>query len=93
MDGLFFLLCWNSHNLFTLNTSLCSALYTIQGPIRERLIIAYYRFYGREEEDGEDMSNFNNVCKLCKSSGISPPSFFSSSANYHNNASQKYPMV
>ena len=39
------------------------------------------------------MSNFNNVCKLCKSSGISPPSFFSSSANYHNNASQKYPMV
>lgn len=40
-----------------------------QGPIRERLIIAYFRLFTR---DG-DIKRIDHICKLCKSTGVHPP--------------------
>ena len=40
-----------------------------QGPVRERLVIAYFRLFGR---DG-DISRIDLICKLTKSTGILPP--------------------
>eukprot|EP00804_Cyclotella_cryptica_P013905 CCRYP_002429-RD/>CCRYP_002429-RD protein AED:0.28 eAED:0.28 QI:53/0.75/0.6/1/1/1/5/0/1264 len=59
----------------------------LPGPIRERLIIAYFRFCGR---DG-DISRIDTICKLCKSTGIVPPKSMTS-ANFSSDKSFKYPM-
>ena len=40
-----------------------------KGPVRERLVIAYFRLFGR---DG-DISRIDLICKLTKSTGILPP--------------------
>ena len=42
---------------------------TGQGPVRERLVIAHFRLFGR---DG-DISRIDLICKLTKSTGILPP--------------------
>lgn len=43
----------------------------IPGPIREKLIISYYRYKGGQAS----ISNINEVCKLCKQTGYLPPRF------------------
>ena len=40
-----------------------------QGPVRERLVIAHFRLFGR---DG-DISRIDLICRLTKSTGILPP--------------------
>ncbi|EED92001.1 hypothetical protein THAPSDRAFT_34228, partial [Thalassiosira pseudonana CCMP1335] len=59
----------------------------LPGPVRERLIIAYFRFCGR---DG-DISQIDTICKLCKSTGIQPPKS-TDSVNMSEQLSHKYPM-
>ncbi|KAL7541370.1 hypothetical protein ACHAXR_010852 [Thalassiosira sp. AJA248-18] len=59
----------------------------VQGPIRERLIIAYFRLFGR---DG-DISRIDVICKLCKSSSTTPPAS-ASSASFSSHRTHKYPM-
>lgn len=43
----------------------------IPGPIRERIIIAYYRYKGGFSA----ITNINEVCKLFKATGYLPASF------------------
>jgi WASH complex subunit strumpellin len=68
------------------NAVLPAARILIQGPIRERLIIAYFRFCGR---DG-DISRIDTICKLCKSTGVKPMK--SGSISFATDKSFKYPM-
>jgi|EP00945_MAST-04E_sp_MAST-4E-sp1_P006604 WASH complex subunit strumpellin len=39
----------------------------IPGPIREKIIVAYYRYQGESR-----MTNFEDVCRLCKATGFIP---------------------
>mmetsp|Transcript_27925 Transcript_27925/g.57947 ORF Transcript_27925/g.57947 Transcript_27925/m.57947 type:complete len:1294 (-) Transcript_27925:92-3973(-) len=59
----------------------------LPGPIRERLIIAYYRFCNRNN----DISQIDLLTKLCKSTNISPPKS-TTPACFTKNPSHKYPM-
>lgn len=59
-----------------------------QGPVRERLIIAHFRLFGRE--DDECSSRLDTLCKLFKSTGASPPKS-TSSASFASSRSHKYP--
>ncbi|KAL9189378.1 hypothetical protein ACHAXT_009053 [Thalassiosira profunda] len=59
----------------------------LPGPVRERLIIAYFRLFGREG----DTFLIDAICKLCKSTGISPPESTSAACSGPNR-SHKYPM-
>ena len=90
------------HRPCTHTRALAYTLYT-QGPIRERLIIAYFRLLTRGD-DG-DMSRIDNICKLCKSTGVHPPHTTTSSSSSstkdngfvvvtdgNNDWSYKYPM-
>jgi WASH complex subunit strumpellin len=61
----------------------------LPGPIRERLVIAYFRF--NVEEYNGDVSCIEHVCKLCRGTGIFPP-VSTTSATFHKYISHKYPM-
>lgn len=43
----------------------------IDGHVRERLLVAYYRYCG-QGRNGSDGSNIDDVCKLLRSTGYSP---------------------
>lgn len=60
----------------------------LPGPIRERLIIAHFRF---SNEEGGDISSIDPICKLCKGTGIHPPQS-TNSASFGEHVSHKYPM-
>eukprot|EP00986_Skeletonema_menzelii_P002865 scaffold837_cov217-Skeletonema_menzelii.AAC.1 len=62
----------------------------LPGPIRERLIIAHFRFCN-ESGGGGDVSTIDSICKLCKGTGIHPPQS-STSASFGEHVSHKYPM-
>ena len=61
----------------------------LPGPIRERLVIAYFRF--NVEEYNGDVTCIEHVCKLCRGTGVSPP-VSATSATFHKYISHKYPM-
>eukprot|EP00985_Skeletonema_marinoi_P011305 scaffold5364_cov134-Skeletonema_marinoi.AAC.3 len=60
----------------------------LPGPIRERFIIAHFRF---SNEGGGDISTIESMCKLCKGTGIHPPQS-TNSASFGQHVSHKYPM-
>ncbi len=45
----------------------------IEGVVRERLLVAYYRYCGGEGKANVDGSNFDDICKLLRSTGLSAP--------------------
>jgi WASH complex subunit strumpellin len=69
----------------------------LPGPIRERLIIAHFRFCNDDENIAGssgcsgDISRIDPICKLCKGTGIRPP-LSSTSASFGQHRSHKYPM-
>ena len=44
----------------------------IDGPVRERLLVAYYRYCGQGRNGADGGSNIDDVCKLLRSTGYSP---------------------
>lgn len=61
----------------------------LPGPIRERLVIAHFRF--NVEEYNGDVTCIEHVCKLCAGTGVFPP-VSATSATFSKYISHKYPM-
>ena len=64
----------------------------LPGPIRERLIIAHFRFCNeRGGGGGGDISTIEHMCQLFKGTGIPPPQS-TNTASFGEHVSHKYPM-
>lgn len=60
----------------------------IPGPVRERLLVSYYRYHSQHSE-----SSIDEICKFCRSTGYNPPAHpFTSIVHFQPHAATKgYP--
>lgn len=58
----------------------------IIGPVREKMIISYYRYKGGQSA----IQNMNEVCKLCKNTGYLPEKFNNGVTKRPSNYPEEY---